>query len=100
MKQTPAQRARAPDEILRSRKTEKPLEVDFEWYVIIVILFENLKKFHSLFARTRLYETPTHEYRYLEHQILPPISRLCSVIAGTSQGNLAQAMGLNASKYV
>ena len=68
MKQTPAQRARAPDEILRSRKTEKPLEVDYEWY--------------------------------LEHQILPPISRLCSVIAGTSQGNLAQAMGLNASKYV
>ena len=50
MKQTPAQRARAPDEILRSRKTEKPLEVDFEWYVIIVILFENLKKFHSLFV--------------------------------------------------
>ena len=68
VKQTPAQRARAPDEILRSRKTKTPLEVDYEWY--------------------------------LEHQILPPISRLCSVIAGTSQGNLAQAMGLNASKYI
>ena len=39
VKQTPAQRARAPDEILRSRKTEKPLEVDYEWCVQCVFFF-------------------------------------------------------------
>lgn len=36
---------------------------------------------------------------YLEHQILPPISRLCDPIEGTSQMNIAEHLGLDGSKY-
>mmetsp|Transcript_12769 Transcript_12769/g.23948 ORF Transcript_12769/g.23948 Transcript_12769/m.23948 type:complete len:1531 (-) Transcript_12769:203-4795(-) len=36
---------------------------------------------------------------YLCQQILPPISRLCEVIDGTSQSDLAQKLGLDSSRY-
>jgi DNA polymerase alpha subunit A len=37
---------------------------------------------------------------YLGSQILPPVSRLCEPIEGTSQQQLAQCLGLDDSKYV
>ncbi|KAL7539084.1 hypothetical protein ACHAXR_009011, partial [Thalassiosira sp. AJA248-18] len=36
---------------------------------------------------------------YLTQQILPPISRLCEPIEGTSPGILAEKLGLDSSKY-
>eukprot|EP00985_Skeletonema_marinoi_P027904 scaffold23518_cov225-Skeletonema_marinoi.AAC.19 len=36
---------------------------------------------------------------YLAQQILPPISRLCEPIEGTSPGILAEKLGLDSSKY-
>ena len=36
---------------------------------------------------------------YLAQQILPPISRLCEPIDGTSQNMIAQKLGLDSSKY-
>lgn len=36
---------------------------------------------------------------YLSQQILPPISRLCEPIEGTSPGILAEKLGLDSSKY-
>jgi DNA polymerase alpha subunit A len=36
---------------------------------------------------------------YLSNQILPPISRLCEPIEGTSSAQLSQQLGLDASKY-
>ena len=36
---------------------------------------------------------------YLTQQILPPISRLCESIDGTSQSAIAQKLGLDSSKY-
>mmetsp|Transcript_8937 Transcript_8937/g.20092 ORF Transcript_8937/g.20092 Transcript_8937/m.20092 type:complete len:1678 (-) Transcript_8937:137-5170(-) len=36
---------------------------------------------------------------YLMNQILPPISRLCEPIEGTSPGILAEKLGLDSSKY-
>jgi len=42
--------------------------------------------------------TPDAEW-YLTTQILPPISRLCEHIEGTSQGILAEKLGLDASKF-
>jgi len=36
---------------------------------------------------------------YLMNQILPPISRLCEPIEGTSPGLLAEKLGLDSSKY-
>ena len=37
---------------------------------------------------------------YLNQQILPPISRLCEPIEGTSTALLAEHLGLDSSKYV
>lgn len=37
---------------------------------------------------------------YLVNQILPPISRLCEPIEGTSMAILSQQLGLDSSKYV
>jgi DNA polymerase elongation subunit (family B) len=37
---------------------------------------------------------------YLATQILPPISRLCEPIEGTSPAILSERLGLDASKYV
>mmetsp|Transcript_9013 Transcript_9013/g.19030 ORF Transcript_9013/g.19030 Transcript_9013/m.19030 type:complete len:1210 (+) Transcript_9013:3-3632(+) len=42
--------------------------------------------------------TPDVEW-YLTQQILPPISRLCEPIEGTSPGILAEKLGLDSSKY-
>ena len=42
--------------------------------------------------------TPDVEW-YLTQQILPPISRLCEPIEGTSPGILAEILGLDSSKY-
>jgi DNA polymerase alpha subunit A len=36
---------------------------------------------------------------YLSTQILPPISRLCEPIEGTSPAILSERLGLDASKY-
>ncbi|CAN0497757.1 unnamed protein product, partial [Discosporangium mesarthrocarpum] len=36
---------------------------------------------------------------YLGQQIVPPVSRLCEPIEGTSMAVLAEKMGLDASKY-
>jgi DNA polymerase alpha subunit A len=36
---------------------------------------------------------------YLLNQILPPISRLCEPIEGTSPGIIAEKLGLDSSKY-
>jgi DNA polymerase alpha subunit A len=36
---------------------------------------------------------------YLTQQILPPVSRLCEPIEGLSQGQIAQRLGLDSSKY-
>ncbi|KAI9297376.1 hypothetical protein K502DRAFT_288019 [Neoconidiobolus thromboides FSU 785] len=36
---------------------------------------------------------------YFTRQILPPISRLCDCIEGTSSGNLADCLGLDSRKY-
>jgi DNA polymerase alpha subunit A len=59
-----SERARHPDEIIRSNGVLKP---DVEWY--------------------------------LTQQILPPISRLCEPIEGTSAGILAEKLGLDSTKY-
>ncbi|CAM9853488.1 unnamed protein product, partial [Laminaria digitata] len=61
---SPAERARHPDDVLRSGGE---LEVDVEWY--------------------------------LSQQIVPPVSRLCEPIEGTSLAVLAEKMGLDASKF-
>ncbi|CBJ49021.1 conserved unknown protein [Ectocarpus siliculosus] len=61
---SPAERARHPDDVLRSGGK---LEVDVEWY--------------------------------LNQQIVPPVSRLCEPIEGTSMAVLAEKMGLDASKF-
>lgn len=37
--------------------------------------------------------------RYLSQQIVPPVSRLCEPIEGTSLAILAEKMGLDASKF-
>lgn len=37
--------------------------------------------------------------RYLSQQIVPPVSRLCEPIEGTSMAVLAEKMGLDASKF-
>ena len=37
--------------------------------------------------------------RYLSQQIVPPVSRLCEPIEGTSMAVLAERMGLDASKF-
>ena len=37
---------------------------------------------------------------YLTNQILPPISRLCEPIEGTSPAALSQCLGLDTSKYI
>jgi len=58
------ERARHPEEILRSDGVLKP---DVEWY--------------------------------LTQQILPPITRLCEPIEGTSQGAIAEKLGLDSVKY-
>ena len=57
-----SERARHPEEILRSNGVLKP---DIEWY--------------------------------LSQQILPPISRLCESIDGTSQAMIADKLGLDLS---
>ena len=59
-----AERARHPDDIVRSNGLLKP---DIEWY--------------------------------LTQQILPPISRLCEPIDGTSQQILADKLGLDSKRY-
>ncbi|CAM9985239.1 unnamed protein product [Ectocarpus fasciculatus] len=61
---SPAERARHPDDVLRSGGK---LEVDVEWY--------------------------------LNQQIVPPVSRLCEPIEGTSMAVLAEKMGLDVSKF-
>uniref|UniRef100_A0A7S2UH04 DNA polymerase n=1 Tax=Attheya septentrionalis TaxID=420275 RepID=A0A7S2UH04_9STRA len=61
---TAVERARHPEEIIRSGGILKP---DIEWY--------------------------------LTQQILPPISRLCEPLDGTSQSIIAQKLGLDTSKY-
>ncbi len=55
------------------------------------------------------YENHNHNYAsgeytldyewYLSTQILPPISRLCEPIEGTSPAILSERLGLDASKY-
>ena len=37
--------------------------------------------------------------RYLSQQIVPPVSRLCEPIEGTSLAVLAEKMGLDSSKF-
>ena len=59
-----AERARHPEEILRSAGILKP---DVEWY--------------------------------LSQQILPPISRLCECIDGTSQAIIADKLGLDSTRF-
>jgi len=63
-KLSPIERARHPEEVLRSAGALKP---DVEWYLM--------------------------------QQILPPISRLCEPIAGTSQSAIAEKLGLDSTKY-
>ena len=49
-------------------------------------------------ARSKGVLKPDVEW-YLTQQILPPISRLCEPIEGTSPGILAEKLGLDSSKY-
>lgn len=45
------------------------------------------------------YEKLRIRFRYLNQQIVPPVSRLCEPIEGTSMAILAEKMGLDASKF-
>ena len=51
-----------------------------------------------LFARISGEYTLDFEW-YLSTQILPPISRLCEPIEGTSPAILSERLGLDAAKY-
>jgi DNA polymerase alpha subunit A len=89
---------------LRMIKANRPVNVGDHIPYVICTTPEGAIPAHRAYHPDEIRRGQEGEYVidyewYLSNQILPPISRLCEPIEGTSQAILSEKLGLDSSKY-